>query len=49
MSTISSHPATTSYTRTQPLTPPISATMLGSCLVYFAGLSHIAAVNNAEH
>ncbi|RMV99732.1 hypothetical protein ALP01_04457 [Pseudomonas caricapapayae] len=50
MSTISSsHPATTSSTRTQRLTAAISATLLGACLVYFAGFSHIAAVHNAAH
>ncbi|POY77567.1 cobalt transporter [Pseudomonas amygdali pv. morsprunorum] len=48
MSTISSsHAATTSST--QRLTAAISAALLGACLVYFAGFSHIAAVHNAAH
>ncbi|AUA32899.1 cobalt transporter [Pseudomonas sp. SGAir0191] len=27
----------------------VSATLLGLCLVYFAGFSHIEAVHNAAH
>ncbi|MCJ2373150.1 CbtB-domain containing protein [Pseudomonas sp. RGM 3321] len=50
MSTISSsHAAAASSTRTQRLTAAISAALLGACLVYFAGFSHIAAVHNAAH
>ncbi|WP_226488122.1 CbtB domain-containing protein [Pseudomonas sp. B20] len=49
MSTISSHAAAPGSTRTQRLTAAISAALLGACLVYFAGFSHIAAVHNAAH
>ncbi|RMP26289.1 putative cobalt transporter subunit CbtB [Pseudomonas syringae pv. delphinii] len=50
MSTISSsQTAATSSTQTQRLTAAISAALLGACLVYFAGFSHIAAVHNAAH
>ncbi|MEE3914604.1 CbtB-domain containing protein [Pseudomonas viridiflava] len=50
MTTISSsHSATSSSTRTQRLTAAISAALMGACLVYFAGFSHIAAVHNAAH
>ncbi|MCF5709532.1 cobalt transporter [Pseudomonas syringae] len=50
MTTISTpHSTTTSATRTQRLTAAISAALLGACLVYLAGFSHIAAVHNAAH
>ncbi|MBX8554499.1 CbtB-domain containing protein [Pseudomonas cichorii] len=50
MSTISSsQSSTTTSTRAQRLTAAISAAILGACLVYFAGFSHIAAVHNAAH
>ncbi|MCF5425923.1 CbtB domain-containing protein [Pseudomonas syringae] len=49
MSTISSHAAAPSSTPIQRLTAAISAALLGACLVYFAGFSHIAAVHNAAH
>ncbi|MBA1232312.1 CbtB-domain containing protein [Pseudomonas viridiflava] len=50
MTTISPpHSTTTSATHTQRLTAAISAALLGACLVYFAGFSHIAAVHNASH
>ncbi|KPW35029.1 CbtB domain-containing protein [Pseudomonas coronafaciens] len=48
-SAISSQTAATSSTQTQRLTAAISAALLGACLVYFAGFSHIAAVHNAAH
>ncbi|MCF5125200.1 hypothetical protein GIW53_16295, partial [Pseudomonas lactis] len=34
---------------TQRLTAAIGASILGACLVYFAGFSHIEAVHNAAH
>ncbi|MBX8537540.1 CbtB-domain containing protein [Pseudomonas cichorii] len=50
MSTISSsQSSTTTSTQAQRLTTAISAAILGACLVYFAGFSHIAAVHNAAH
>ncbi|AHF67407.1 MULTISPECIES: CbtB-domain containing protein [Pseudomonas] len=50
MSTISSsQSSTTTSTQAQRLTAAISAAILGACLVYFAGFSHIAAVHNAAH
>lgn len=52
MSTISStRHATASGTTTlgQRLVAAISASILGACLVYFAGFSHIEAVHNAAH
>lgn len=36
-------------TQTQRLTAAVSAMILGACLVYFAGFSHIDAVHNAAH
>ena len=35
--------------RSQRLTAAIGALLLGACLVYFAGFSHIPAVHNAAH
>lgn len=52
MSTISStRHVTASGTTTlgQRLVAAISASILGACLVYFAGFSHIEAVHNAAH
>lgn len=50
MSTISTrHSISSTSTRTQRLTAAVSAAILGLCLVYFAGFSHIAAVHNAAH
>ncbi|CAI8910705.1 CbtB domain-containing protein [Pseudomonas sp. YuFO8] len=53
MSIISStgHSTTTSNTTTlsQRLTAAACASILGACLVYFAGFSHIEAVHNAAH
>ncbi|MEB0046638.1 MULTISPECIES: CbtB domain-containing protein [unclassified Pseudomonas] len=52
MSIISSTTSrTTSNTTTlsQRLTAAIGASILGACLVYFAGFSHIDAVHNAAH
>ncbi|MDD2102128.1 CbtB-domain containing protein [Pseudomonas putida] len=53
MSIISStgHSTTTSSTTTltQRLTAAACASILGACLVYFAGFSHIEAVHNAAH
>jgi len=36
-------------TQSQRLTAAIGAAILGACLVYFAGFSHIDAVHNAAH
>lgn len=36
-------------TQTQRLTAALGAAVLGICLVYFAGFSHIEAVHNAAH
>jgi len=36
-------------TQSQRLTAAVSAMILGACLVYFAGFSHIDAVHNAAH
>jgi cobalt transporter subunit CbtB len=53
MSIISStgHSTNTSSTTTltQRLTAAVCASILGACLVYFAGFSHIEAVHNAAH
>ncbi|MGO4003326.1 MULTISPECIES: CbtB-domain containing protein [Pseudomonas] len=52
MSTISStRHATAAGTTTlgQRLVAALSASILGACLVYFAGFSHIEAVHNAAH
>ncbi|KAB0488590.1 cobalt transporter subunit CbtB [Pseudomonas reinekei] len=52
MSTISStgHSSSASATTlTQRLTAAVFASILGACLVYFAGFSHIEAVHNAAH
>ena len=51
MSIISStsHTATSTATLSQRLTAAIGASILGACLVYFAGFSHIEAVHNAAH
>lgn len=53
MSTISStgHSSSASATNTltQRLTAAVFASILGACLVYFAGFSHIEAVHNAAH
>jgi cobalt transporter subunit CbtB len=54
MSTSTSHPtssqsASQAGTQSQRLTAAISAMILGACLVYFAGFSHIDAVHNAAH
>ncbi|MCF5036416.1 cobalt transporter [Pseudomonas lactis] len=44
-----SHTATSTATLSQRLTAAIGASILGACLVYFAGFSHIEAVHNAAH
>jgi cobalt transporter subunit CbtB len=50
MSTVSTSRSTThTSTRAQRLTAAFSAAILGLCLIYFAGFSHIAAVHNAAH
>ena len=51
MSIISStsHTASRSATLSQRLTAAVGASILGACLVYFAGFSHIEAVHNAAH
>jgi cobalt transporter subunit CbtB len=41
--------ASTATTQSQRLAAALSATLLGVCLVYFAGFSHIEAVHNAAH
>jgi cobalt transporter subunit CbtB len=41
--------STNAATQSQRLTAAISAMILGACLVYFAGFSHIDAVHNAAH
>ncbi|AIS12444.1 cobalt transporter [Pseudomonas chlororaphis subsp. aurantiaca] len=50
MSIISStsHSSSTA-TLSQRLVAAIGASILGACLVYFAGFSHIEAVHNAAH
>jgi len=40
--------ASTTRTQSQRLTAAISAMILGACLVYFAGFSHIAAVRRVK-
>lgn len=47
--TTASHTATSSTTLSQRLVAAIGASVLGICLVYFAGFSHIEAVHNAAH
>lgn len=37
------------FIQTQRITAAVSAMILGACLVYFAGFSHIDAVHNAAH
>lgn len=51
MSTITStrHATATTTTLGQRLVAAIGASILGVCLVYFAGFSHIEAVHNAAH
>jgi len=39
----------TATTQSQRLAAALSAAILGVCLVYFAGFSHIDAVHNAAH
>ncbi|WP_223524753.1 CbtB domain-containing protein [Pseudomonas sp. A-B-26] len=48
-STGSSSTASSTTTLTQRLTAAVCASILGACLVYFAGFSHIEAVHNAAH
>lgn len=43
------HSAASSSTFTQRLALAIGAGLIGLCLVYFAGFSHIEAVHNAAH
>jgi cobalt transporter subunit CbtB len=45
----STQTASTAGTQSQRLTAAVSAMILGACLVYFAGFSHIDAVHNAAH
>ncbi|MDZ5603688.1 CbtB domain-containing protein [Pseudomonas sp. RP23018S] len=50
MPVTSAKPAITAPTTlSQRLTLAIGASLLGLCLVYFAGFSHIEAVHNAAH
>ena len=44
-----SHTSSTSTTLSQRIVAAVSASVLGLCLVYFAGFSHIEAVHNAAH
>lgn len=39
----------TGATQAQRLTAALGAAVLGICLVYFAGFSHLEAVHNAAH
>ncbi|MGY2262642.1 CbtB-domain containing protein [Pseudomonas sp. C1C7] len=48
-STGHSQSASSTTTLTQRLTAAFCASILGACLVYFAGFSHIEAVHNAAH
>ncbi|WP_095079563.1 CbtB-domain containing protein [Pseudomonas sp. Irchel s3h17] len=41
--------ASTTTTLSQRLVVAVSVSILGACLVYFAGFSHIEAVHNAAH
>ncbi|APC18684.1 cobalt transporter [Pseudomonas frederiksbergensis] len=41
--------ASSTSTLSQRLVAAIGASILGACLVYFAGFSHIDAVHNAAH
>lgn len=41
--------ASTATTQSQRLVAALGAALLGVCLVYFAGFSHIEAVHNAAH
>jgi cobalt transporter subunit CbtB len=41
--------ASSTSTLTQRLIAAACASILGACLVYFAGFSHIEAVHNAAH
>ncbi|MCY1419978.1 cobalt transporter subunit CbtB (proposed) [compost metagenome] len=47
--TTASHSSIVTTTQTQRLVVAIGASILGICLVYFAGFSHIEAVHNAAH
>ncbi|MNC82306.1 putative cobalt transporter subunit (CbtB) [compost metagenome] len=47
--TTASHSSVVTSTQTQRLVVAIGASILGICLVYFAGFSHIEAVHNAAH
>ena len=49
ISTTGSRTASSTTTLTQRLTAAVFASILGACLVYFAGFSHIEAVHNAAH
>ncbi|MGJ7518273.1 CbtB domain-containing protein [Pseudomonas baetica] len=48
-STGHSSAASNTTSLTQRLTAAVCASILGACLVYFAGFSHIEAVHNAAH
>jgi cobalt transporter subunit CbtB len=47
--TTASNQAVVTSTQTQRLVVAIGAAILGACLVYFAGFSHVEAVHNAAH
>ncbi|MDD0977058.1 CbtB domain-containing protein [Pseudomonas fontis] len=44
-----SHSTVTSSSLSQRIAVAVGASLLGLCLVYFAGFSHIEAVHNAAH
>ena len=43
------HSVATPTTQSQRIIVAVGASLLGLCLVYFAGFSHIEAVHNAAH
>jgi len=47
--TTASHAPASSITLSQRIVAAVGASVLGLCLVYFAGFSHIEAVHNAAH
>jgi cobalt transporter subunit CbtB len=48
-STGHSRSASATTTLAQRLTAAVCASILGACLVYFAGFSHVEALHNAAH
>jgi len=47
--TTASHAPAITSTLSQRIVAAVGASLLGLCLVYFAGFSHIEAVHNAAH